>query len=144
MPILASTMVMPELIPVTYAKLRAELQRELGDTRPAIVVVVSNDRRWVLVDEDSCLPRVEPEDGESVWRAALRDSRERGEIDAEFLGWAGEDRAGAGPIALVFDAGSRKVDQTAIGPRWAEVESALVGPDAEILRCALHRLDAAV
>ena len=29
MPILASTMVMPELIPVTYAKLRAELDREL-------------------------------------------------------------------------------------------------------------------
>ena len=29
MPILASTMVMPELIPVTYAKLRAELAAEV-------------------------------------------------------------------------------------------------------------------
>ena len=50
MPILASTMVMPELIPVTYAKLRAELAAEVASGSRATDLVMVDDRKRVLVD----------------------------------------------------------------------------------------------
>src|SRR5688572_16674807 len=56
MPILASTTVMPELIPVTYAKLRAELSRELTGRDTVTSLILSGDGQTVLVDAAGSLP----------------------------------------------------------------------------------------
>src|SRR5215203_2936655 len=74
MPILASTTVMPELIPVTYAKLRAELAAELASGDRVTALVILGDRRRVLVDAGGRLPLAVPRDNESIWRAAIRDA----------------------------------------------------------------------
>ncbi|HWV35839.1 MAG TPA: HIT domain-containing protein, partial [Thermomicrobiales bacterium] len=70
MPILASTMVIPEVIPSTYAKARAELQRELlGNAEARLVVLLDDDRQLLLVD--GRLPVVAAGQDQSVARAAL-------------------------------------------------------------------------
>jgi ATP adenylyltransferase len=99
MPILASTMVLPELIPVTYAKLRAELGREfasLADSAVMVtVVVLSEDLGTVLLVENDgqpSLPSARAAPGESLWRAAGRLLTDKG-IDAALAGWAGPMRA---------------------------------------------------
>jgi hypothetical protein len=104
MPILAATTVMPELIPVTYGKLRAELERELLGATTVSTLVVSPDREFALADANGRLPQVAASEGEPLWRAALREVHDRGAIDAELAGWAGAIRAGADPPVLLFRA----------------------------------------
>ncbi|MBA3449721.1 MAG: HIT domain-containing protein, partial [Chloroflexia bacterium] len=104
MPILAGTTVMPELIPVTYAKLRAELARELGGDREIQSLVLTPDARNALVDAEGRLPRAIASNGEPLWRAALRDVHDRGVADAELIGWAGGIRADEAAGALLFRA----------------------------------------
>src|SRR5215218_6845974 len=82
MPILASTMVMPELIPVTYAKLRAELAAELLPGNRVAYLAIVGDRTHALVDAAGRLPQLDPDPSEAVWKAAIRDARERGATDA--------------------------------------------------------------
>ncbi|MGN6033572.1 MAG: HIT family protein [Thermomicrobiales bacterium] len=87
MPVLASTIAMPELIPASYAKIRAELERELHGTATARVVLLANDDREVLV-HDGRLPLVTPEADQPVWRAAIAPFR--GWVDEiEVAGWGG-------------------------------------------------------
>jgi ATP adenylyltransferase len=139
MPILASTMVMPELIPVTYAKLRAEMEREIHGCRSVISVVLTDDQTQILLDNAGRLPRAEADADDPLWLAALRDVQARGAIDTELLGWAGSDHADRGPIALLFRSASRGdefVHVTAIG-------SMLPEPDGEIVRSLLGRLQTA-
>jgi ATP adenylyltransferase len=138
MPILASTMVMPELIPVTYAKIRAELERDSGLNPVAINVVLSDDGRLVLTNDRGELPRIQLENGEPVWRAALRDAQERGEPAAELVGWAGASRAGQGPIALLNRAGcveGGSVACVALRP----IGSLAAGFDVQLVRAAINR-----
>jgi ATP adenylyltransferase len=104
MPILAATTVMPELIPVTYAKLRSELERELLGATSVSTVVLSPDRELALVDATGRLPQVAASEGEPLWRAALREIHDRGAIEAELAGWAGAVRAGSGEPVLLFRA----------------------------------------
>lgn len=139
MPILASTMVMPELIPVTYAKLRAEISRELGQHAPAACVVLSHDRRHMLLDEGGRLRRVAAEDGEPLWRAALRMARDHGARDPEILGWAGHGRADAGPAALLMQSTPDTSDAPPEQPGWAPVTAGAAGPDAEMIELVLAR-----
>ncbi len=75
MPILASTMVMPELIPVTYAKLRAELAAELASGNRVTDLVIVDDRMRALVDAADGCHEVESRRDEPIWRAAIRDAR---------------------------------------------------------------------
>src|SRR5829696_107127 len=75
MPILASTMVMPELVPVTYAKLRAELAAELALGGRVATLVLVGDRSHLLVDAAGQLPEAVPRDAESIWAAAMREAR---------------------------------------------------------------------
>ena len=97
MPILASTMVIPEVIPSTYAKARAELQRELsGNVEVRLVVLLDDDRRLLLVD--GRLPVVTAGQDQSVARAALA-AVSAWATDLEVAGWAGANRADAGTIA---------------------------------------------
>lgn len=104
MPILAATTVMPELIPITYAKLRAELDRELHGVDRISSLVLSPDRQRVLVDAAGRLPVAAASEGEPLWRAALRDIHERGAIDAQFAGWAGPPRADVGAPSFLLEA----------------------------------------
>jgi ATP adenylyltransferase len=98
MPILAATMVLPELIPVTYAKLRAELGREFSGLvdQPvaATCVVLSEDLSSVLVrdtDTGPTLPVATADPGQALWRTAARSLADLG-IDAVLAGWAGPAR----------------------------------------------------
>ena len=98
MPILASTMVLPELIPVTYAKLRAELARECSGlaSAPTVVtlVVLTEDRSKVLLDvaeDTSSLPMATASPGQALWRAA--GDHLTGQVSGAVLaGWAGPAR----------------------------------------------------
>ncbi len=103
MPILANTMVLPELIPITYAKLRAELELSMLDKDPAddivpqagAVVYVPSVRKIALrkaKDGSIVLPKGHVEIGESAWQAAVREVGEEMGLRAEIRGWAGATR----------------------------------------------------
>jgi ATP adenylyltransferase len=149
MPILASTMVLPELIPVTYAKLRAELQRELsgaGEKATEVtLVVLSNDRSRVLLTRTAgkvgLLAAVAgPE--EPIWRAAAQ-ALVSLDVPADLIGWAGTARADAtGPVALTFALPapfSRRA-----GQRLADLQAAVTtlgtAEDRDAVRHALANL----
>jgi len=98
MPILANTMVMPELLPVTYARLRAELegmmaQRERAAVLQAGGIVVLPERGMVVLRRersgDIVLPKGHVEPGETLAQTAMREIREEIGIDATIVGWAG-------------------------------------------------------
>lgn len=114
MPILAGTTVMPEMIPVTYAKLRAELARELagvhetGPFRIAHVVRSVSKGDILVVPHDDAweLPRtvVDREDDVPVWRVALNEF-DQGQGLLDLVGIAAGPSAGLGsPVALVHEA----------------------------------------
>ncbi|MFT4041445.1 MAG: HIT domain-containing protein [Thermomicrobiales bacterium] len=99
MPVIASTQVLPELLPITYAKIRAELQRELGGETDGVVVILDATGDATLLAE-SALPRFSAGPDEPVWAAALREAARLGVTDARLSGWAGGLVAGQGPAAL--------------------------------------------
>jgi hypothetical protein len=136
MPILASTVVMPELIPATYAKLRAEMYRTQHPKEAATSVVLFHDGQRVLVDESGNLPRFHPGDSESVWHAALRDAQEHGATNLQLLGWAGASRAGEGPLALMHRATFPEHDSATSVP-FADLDES----DRTVVRAALSRID---
>ena len=139
MPILASTTVMPELIPVTYAKLRAELDREFGIGSPITIIVVSENRENVLVEETGTLPRVDALEGEPIWRTALRDAHERGAVNAEILEWSGARIADAERPAFLMQAGFPEADQLTPGNRLITLDELFAGPDTDFARAAFER-----
>ena len=158
MPILASTMVLPELIPVTYAKLRAELERELHPTHGdgsegappgqiRTVLLAEGDTQVLLVGPapDGHLPRTAANPDEPLWRAAIRGL----ELPAgvELAGWAGDRRTGSdAPPALAFrlPAGVDLPATPGAGARWIPIATALATlverTDRDTLRDALDQL----
>ncbi len=104
MPILASTMVIPELIPTTYAKIRAELQREMTANATCRAIVLTDDDRSVVL-QDGALPTATASEKQPVWKAALG-AVQSVAGDLEIAGWAGSERAdaSAGPLALTLRA----------------------------------------
>jgi ATP adenylyltransferase len=100
MPILANTMVLPELIPVTYAKLRAELElsqlgkpesRQLVPQAGAIVYLPAEQKVALRRTRDGTfvLPKGHVEAGEAAWKTAVREIDEEMGLRAEIIGWAG-------------------------------------------------------
>jgi ATP adenylyltransferase len=100
MPILANTMVLPELIPVTYAKLRAELELSmLGKPASAAlvpqagaVVYLPSEGKFALrlaKDRKYVLPKGHVEPGEAAWQTAVREIDEEMGLHAEIVDWAG-------------------------------------------------------
>ncbi|HEX5165479.1 MAG TPA: HIT domain-containing protein [Thermomicrobiales bacterium] len=98
MPILANTMVMPELLPVTYARLRAELEgllahRERQAVLQAGAVVVIPELGQVALRRgttgDIALPKGHLESRESLAETAIREVLEETGIAATIAGWAG-------------------------------------------------------
>jgi ATP adenylyltransferase len=138
MPILAATTVMPELIPVTYVKLRAELERELRGASSVSILAVTPDFKRALVDDSGRLPPVAASEGEPLWRAALRDIHERGVTHAELFGWAGPSRASQGEPALLIIA-SMPTDSS-LTPSQRLVELAEVSPpiDEDVIALLDH------
>ncbi len=101
MPILANTTVMPELIPVTQAKLLGEIARQpypLTADRPGIAEqaggVVLDDAGRVAVRRasrgDWVLPKGHIEDGESAAMAATREVAEELGLATRLLDWLGD------------------------------------------------------
>lgn len=113
MPILANTMVIPELIPVTYAKLRAELEvssfgRAEGVVPQAGAIVWLPDEGKLALrraaDGTIVLPKGHIEPGEAAHRAALREVAEELGLVGEVIGWGGvlEFAAGGRPRRVVY------------------------------------------
>ena len=121
MPILAGTMVLPELIPVTYAKLRAELERELAASDGLVLVVLDASGDRVLVGDDGRLPVVGARDGEAWWRSAARLAADLTGSEPTLIGWAGEAGANCGEPALAF--------RVAAGTFHRMIERHLLQPD---------------
>ncbi len=86
MPIIAGTMVIPEMIPSTYAKVRAELARQLQGTERFDLVVVSGTDQPAFWLHGGSIPTVSPAPDTSVARAALAWVQTDG---AEVVGWSG-------------------------------------------------------
>jgi ATP adenylyltransferase len=103
MPILASTMTIPELIPVTYAKIRAELTRELTPAASARFVLLDDTSDRVLL-QNGKVPSVPLHNGEPVVHAIV--SAIPPSIRAvQLAGWAGPEAASdprADDIVLTF------------------------------------------
>ena len=126
MPILANTKVLPELIPVTYAKIRAEIEREINPRSDEIALIALDlNRKFVLVDESPQsilrLPRFTPDPDEALWTTATRELASTG-IQGYAAGWAGARNASAGDrIGLLMLVQSPdKHDQNA---RFASLDS---------------------
>jgi ATP adenylyltransferase len=104
MPILAGTMVMPELIPVTYAKLRAEFARELGGCAAMPLGLVEPSHGMVHAGPEARLPMLYPDQEQPVWKSALAAARAIAPGIAGDLAWAGSPSAtGAPALAVILD-----------------------------------------
>jgi len=103
MPILAGTMVLPELIPVTYAKIRAEFARDSADN--VVILAVDAKNAALLIDttgDQARLPRHHLT-GEPVWRTAASFLDQIG-APGSLAGWAGaSSTTDDGIPALAFD-----------------------------------------
>lgn len=100
MPILANTMVLPELLPVTYAKIRAEMEladRNVTDgdavTPQAGAITVIPSRGVIALrrtaDGSLVLPKGHIEDGEAAYQTAIREVDEEMGLHAVPVGWGG-------------------------------------------------------
>lgn len=100
MPLLANTMVLPEMIPVTYAKLRAEIElsalaRGANDRavpQAGAVVVLPETGKIALrraADGSMVLPKGHIEEGEAAYQTAIREVDEEMGLRAQVVGWAG-------------------------------------------------------
>ncbi|CAN5186587.1 hypothetical protein BH23CHL1_BH23CHL1_13050 [soil metagenome] len=98
MPIVADTMVLPELLPVTHARLRAEIETRLADKTGgqelvAGALVYLPDRQLFALRRSrggkTVLPKGHIEDGETAAEAAIREVREETGIVATIAGWLG-------------------------------------------------------
>ncbi len=162
MPILANTMVMPELIPVTYAKLRAELELSMlgkaaeNDLVPqaGAVVYVPTEGKIALrraKDGSMVLPKGHVEPDEAAWKTAVREVDEEMGLRAEITGWGGsvalsyggEDRliayfvatAEPGPTFSRHLGGDTLLYDPAAALRTADFEN-----DRDLIRVAMERL----
>jgi ATP adenylyltransferase len=110
MPIIANTMVLPELLPITYGKIRAEL--ELADLRSGgdgdsvpqagAIPILPRERKVALRrarDGTIVLPKGHIEEGEAVFQTAMREVSEEMGLQSEPTGWGG---------VLEFEAGDRR------------------------------------
>jgi ATP adenylyltransferase len=127
MPILANTKVLPELIPVTYAKIRAEIERELNPRADKIALIAFDlDNKSVLVDVSPGnsaprLPRFSPKPDEALWTTATSELASTG-IQGYAAGWAGPRIAVASDEIGVFMLVQRQVGGER-GSHFASLES---------------------
>jgi ATP adenylyltransferase len=124
MPILASTTVMPETLPVTYAKLRAEIVAEI-DERAVIHQLVLNDQKSGLLviesDGRTAIPELIGSSDTPVWERAIA-ILESYSVSARLVTWSGSDTANeAQKSALGWIASSAATPIA--GAQWLPIES---------------------
>lgn len=115
MPILAGTMVIPEMIPATYAKIRAELDRELHGSSQFDIVPVTSDGDGAVWLHDGGVLTIDAEPGRPIWRTAIETL---GADGAEVVGWAGAKRAGGTEVRPGLTV---HVEDTPAGAGWEAV-----------------------
>lgn len=86
MPILAGTMVMPELIPSSYAKIRAELEAEVLEITRFDAVLLDDAPSPSAWLRDGKIPAIRVSGHEAVWRKLVQ---ELDLGDAEVVGYSG-------------------------------------------------------
>lgn len=138
MPILANTMVLPELIPATYAKVRAEMARESASH--VTIIGLDPARKALLVTQDghrTALPRV-PLSDNPVWRTASSYLSDQG-MPGTLTGWGGQ--AGVrqpGPLVLAYEIDTTQANAGAT--TWLplhEADDSLDPGDASLVRAAI-------
>jgi ATP adenylyltransferase len=141
MPILAATMVIPELIPVTYAKLRAEVARELSGASDAVMVVLARDGSGALTRADGTLPTVSASSGEAIWQAVRRGAERLGAQKPEILGWTGDPRSGGDgtAIAVLADIATSCLSAEYMLASFEQLESTPVVPTVRAARQLIDR-----
>lgn len=102
MPVTAGTTVMPELVAVTYAKLRPEIARELEGSLACAALILSREGGLVLFDEEGRLPAIAAIAGEPLWKTVGREAERLGAIRPEVAGWTDTTIATAGVGAVVL------------------------------------------
>lgn len=112
MPIVGSTKVLPETLPATYAKLRAEFCRERSGSPTATAVVFDPDLTKILLDRNG-LPVVPLDPDIPVWRSLVQAlGQHSGTL--QIAGWAGPDETSAddhtAPAIGLIATGSRAGD----------------------------------
>jgi len=143
MPIVGGTKVLPELIPATYATIRAEVARQRSGQQYVRAILLADDRRSLLLDGDA-LPQVTVPAASTPWDA-LRAALVPSVTSCELLAWGG-------PASTGDDVMAAPVLVTAIAPQagasmpWRRVDldvvsSTLAPEDALTVTTALHRLD---
>ena len=137
MPVLAGVQVLPELLPATYAKLRAEIGREMTGAvdRPCvaqIIAMTTDDRVLVddVADDRQRPPRVDVPAERACWTAALSVLRPVTH-SVTLTGWCGGERVEPGEMpafgCLVEPATEPRPD----GSRWRFVPIADLRLDAD-------------
>jgi ATP adenylyltransferase len=134
MPVLAATKVMPELIPVTYAKLRAELAREFAGAADITIVILDHDAAHVCLEPGGVLPTAAAA-AEPLWKAAVRAAQERIGRPVELIGWAGASAADSPERALALRVVEPSVAEEIGQCRWTPLAAA-TGPAAAPVRRA--------
>lgn len=135
MPIIAGAMVLPELIPVTYAKLRAELVREHGEEAPVAIAVVGPEAQ-VLLDAEGRLPAVAPIAGQPLFRSA-GDAVMARIGPAHLVGWAGSRHVDGQPSAFAYRSGASNEAVSQSGWRWSAIDQIAEERDQRIAEAAV-------
>jgi ATP adenylyltransferase len=133
MPILAGTMVIPEMIPATYAKIRAELERVLYGPERFEIVPISADGETVWL-RAGAIATIEADPALPAWRTAIE---MLGVAGAEVVGWSGASRAERGDIApgLIV-----RIDGTPRGDGWRAESLSIAARDHEAVGRAMAHM----
>jgi ATP adenylyltransferase len=139
MPIVGGTKVLPELLPATYAKLRAEIERISGRIEvPGLYL--SPDCEEVFVTNSASIPRVTADPGAAIWRALANDALSRGLRGFEILGWGGTAKfLNDAPVILHRLTGRYEDCESPVG-RWLPLEEAVSGPDGVLIEMIRPRI----
>lgn len=112
MPIVGSTKVLPETLPATYARIRAELCRERSAAMTATAVVFDPGLNMIVLDREG-LPVIPLDPEIPVWRSLARALGEH-VVNLQIAGWAGPDETSADdqitPALAFIAAGIRPTD----------------------------------
>lgn len=114
MPILSNTMVLPELIPVTYAKVRAEIERDRHHAETAEMILFDSEGRALL--HQGQVPTIPLDQDIPVWENVV--GAVPPEVDTfELAGWAGQNSTRpdiTGSVALAL----RAIPAARSAPDW--------------------------
>lgn len=137
MPVLAGVQVLPELLPATYAKLRAEIGREMTGAveHPCVarIIAVTTDGRMLVADATDGRqrsPQVDVPAERACWTAALQ-ALKRVARSVTLTGWSGGERVEPGEVpafgCLVEPATETRSDES----RWRFMPIADLRLDAD-------------